>query len=75
MQYIALQTFLDAKGKLVSPGSKAPDESDENIEKYLTMGLIGEKPVKATNKKPTAAEKKSAKAAEEAEAKAAEEAK
>jgi hypothetical protein len=68
MQYIALESFLDAKGKLVSPGSKAPDESDENIKKYLDMGLIGGKPGKApTKKKPTTAEKKATKEAEESE--------
>ncbi len=33
--------FLDAKGKPVAVGAKAPDESEENLAAYRSMGLIG----------------------------------
>lgn len=37
----AKESFLDAKGRRLMPGDKAPDESADNLKHYRALGLIG----------------------------------
>ena len=54
---IALEQFLDARGKLVKPGDPAPDEGEDNLAIYRAHGSICPDP-----DKPKAKAKSKAKA-------------
>ena len=47
---IALEQFLDARGKLVKPGDPAPDEGEDNLAVYRSHGSIGPDPDKPAPK-------------------------
>ena len=60
---IVLERFLNAQGKRVEAGDEVPDENEQNLAKYRSLGLIG-KPTQSHSEKEAAekeaAEKKAA---------------